>query len=295
VHYRAVGRVTLFDGTRVTLTGERAMDLREGSATVELIREKAKRRTSSGRFTSPASQIAELRQHILAHAVTKARLRAIRSMGIRSSYTRLELDQPFVVARLMATGETSDPALRKEFALMRMRTALGATMQMWGDGDGLSSPPRLADRPKAPPPVGSVPEEDEEDSSPLACTCCGVVLPNAQFVDGACPECGTLSTAAAGTRPGAAGGVAPSGPAAAATAGTPPSTRSGFTVPGRGPEGGKPIEEASRDSLVSWCNSIRRKLESGRTPAHYVDSDRRLLDAMDAELDRRDEANPYPW
>lgn len=62
---------------------------------------------------------------------------------------------------------------------------------------------------------------------------------------------------------------------------------SGFRVPGKGPEGGSPIEEASTEVLAEWEQTIRKKLRSGRTPEQYRDQDERLVEALRRELESR--------
>jgi hypothetical protein len=300
-HYRAVGYVTLFDGTRVALPpGEKIMDLREGSDAVEIIRKQAKfgrRRDKTG-----DSQIAELRQHIYSHAVTKARLRAVRSLGIRISYTRIELDEPFVIARLMATGETDDPELRRELTRMRMGAALGIMPNMWGP---IQQSPKTLGR--------SPVKHDEPSKNPdEPCHYCGSTERTSRldFVvhcqDPRCIQLGRADvareTSPRGTPPppnpaGANTPAAASGPpqARAAGAGAKTSELSGFRVPpGKGTDAGKPIEHAGKDTLVYWCDWIACKLQEGRTPSQYVASDTALVEAMRAELKRREDEDTFP-
>jgi hypothetical protein len=101
VHYRAVGYVRNFDGTRRTLPGNVEIDLRDGA---------------SGVAEMKPGELAIARKFILRLAESKAMNRAIRRLGIASSYTRRELDKPFVVTKIMFTGQTDDPKLRTLFA-----------------------------------------------------------------------------------------------------------------------------------------------------------------------------------
>jgi hypothetical protein len=143
VMFCAVGHYRHFDGTEVEISGTKEMDLREGSAQIAGKSEK---------------EIAMQRSHILAHAETKARLRAIAAMGIKRAYTADELKKPFVVARVMFTGQTSDPDLRREFAMMQARSFTASKAAMYGTPvPRLSLPPRSP----APPVSGSVYEDDE--------------------------------------------------------------------------------------------------------------------------------------
>jgi hypothetical protein len=117
--FRVVGRYYHFDGREQVISGVKEIDLREGSAQLELLRAGAR---SADRA---AQQVLVLRANIVGHAETKAKLRAIRSMGIKSGYFPRELEKPFVVARLSFTGQTEDAALRRRFSVMRLRSLMG--------------------------------------------------------------------------------------------------------------------------------------------------------------------------
>jgi hypothetical protein len=175
--YHAVGKYRQFDGSEVQIQGTKEMDLREGSAQYEALVERYESKLAywekSGRKGYPpkdprSGQIREMRLHILAHAESKARLRAIRSMGIKSSYTLQELEKPFVVARLMWTGRTNDPELRRLAFQMRANQMMGAGAAMYGAPP--AAMPALAPAapmgpalPAAvqPPPVGGGLDEDD--------------------------------------------------------------------------------------------------------------------------------------
>lgn len=130
VAFTAVGYVRNFDGSIRTLTGSKEMDLRPGSPQVDAFHDRAK----DGKDAE--KQIREMRLHILGHAETKAKLRAIRSMGIKTSYTKTDVEKPFAVARLMFTGRTEDPELRREFALLNARGMLGGIAALYGGSTG---------------------------------------------------------------------------------------------------------------------------------------------------------------
>jgi hypothetical protein len=140
-HFRAVGKVRMFDSSARTLTGEVEIDMREGSPQLEGMTTKA---------------IEQTRKFILRHAESKAKNRAVADMGVKRSYAPEELAKPFAVARLMWTGETSDPELRKEAFRMRAEAMGGATRALY--------PPQT--RPVLPafqghgaPPAGSVTDD----------------------------------------------------------------------------------------------------------------------------------------
>ena len=243
VHYRAVGTLRTFDGTELVITGEKEMDLRDGSPQIQSMLARSK----SGDITK---QLRELRLHILAHAESKAKNRAIRSIGLRASYSREELQKPFVVAKLMWTGQSDDPELRARFAEMTAARMLGGPRAMF------SAPPTPAPAApalKAPPPIGSVePEPDDE----------GFYAP---------PPSGGRTTIDA--------------PPASDSSPTSPSNET-WTIPG-GREKGAPLHEASEKSLEWWASKIAGDLEQGKTKPQFLEKDRALLAAMREELDRR--------
>lgn len=166
-HYRAVGYVRAFDGSMRTVTGEVEIDAREGSPLIGEIREKAAAR--SQKYGKPndggASQILELRKFLLRHAESKAKNRAIADMGVKRSYTKSELEKPFAVARLQWTGETSDPELKREFAMMHAERMLDGTSALYGRRSAMPAQPQPSPRAlqgHAPPPVGAV-NDDPDD------------------------------------------------------------------------------------------------------------------------------------
>ena len=157
--FRAVGTMRGFDGAPVTITGTKEMDLRPRSPQLDAIEARAKEGKSSEK------QIREMRLHILGHAESKARLRAIRSIGLRTSYDDKDLKKPFLVARLVFTGRTQDPTLEREFALMRAHAMLGSVSAMYG-----GPAPQLAPAPAQrmtvgvrPPPVGERREREIDE------------------------------------------------------------------------------------------------------------------------------------
>ena len=268
-HFRAVGTVREFDGTARTLISEKEVDVREGSPQVEAIVERcvAKVRRDNSRITEAEAQkrgrqagenqIREIRLHILGHAETKARLRAIRTLGIRTAYDPAELAKPFVVARVVWSGRTDDPVLRREFARTQQLAMLGAGAALFGSAAQPSAPETAAApaRPPVspPPPVGSV-EEPWDDES-------GVVDVPAE--DPAPPAAEQTETARKAPRK--SGGRAP-------------------VIPG-GKAKGTPLAEAEERDLTYWHKRIGEELEAGT--AKYPERDEALFQALDAELRRR--------
>lgn len=174
-HYRAVGFVRAFDGALRTLTGEVEMDLREGSPQVEEIRSKALSRNPDG--DGGKSQILEVRKFILRHAESKAKNRAIADMGVKRSYAPKELEKAFAVARIVWTGETDDPDLKREFARMHGERMMDGAAALYGRQPPALPPVRQqqpaaetrafqpaavpAFRGHAPPPIGAAAGDDE--------------------------------------------------------------------------------------------------------------------------------------
>jgi hypothetical protein len=115
--YRAVGGWTLFDGTFVTECAHRETDLMDGSDEAASMTEK---------------QLAIARKFILPLTESKAKNRVIRRLGLKSGYTKEELQKPFAVARLMFTGRTNDPELRKAFALMKAQQLTAGNAALFG-------------------------------------------------------------------------------------------------------------------------------------------------------------------
>lgn len=154
--FRAVGTVRNFDGSERTVSGEVEIDARKGSPQIEEICEKAKKGRNGPR--DPANQIRELRKFLLRHAESKARNRAIACMGVKRSYAPSELSKPFAVARIMWTGETSDPALRREAFLARQAAMSGSSALLYG-----AQRATAALTCHAPPPVGTARDTDGYD------------------------------------------------------------------------------------------------------------------------------------
>jgi hypothetical protein len=164
--WKVVGRYRRFDGTWTTIPAHKQMDLRDGSDLIVKLRKDA-----AARDRSADNQITELRSFIEEHAETKAMLRLIRAAaGMKTSYTRGELNKPFVAASLQITGQTDDPVLKRMF----MEEMLHGGNRTFGPAPAAPPPAALpaAQAPiqvtlEAPPPVGSVPL-DEDDTIPQA-------------------------------------------------------------------------------------------------------------------------------
>jgi hypothetical protein len=132
VVYKAVGIYRAFDGTPQIIQDEKLIDLREGSPTVVALIAKATRPKRGKVERDPRVQLAEARMHLYSTAVTKARLRAIRTLGVKTAYTEEELKKPFVVARSVFTGKTDDPELKRLYGERIADAFLGSTAALFG-------------------------------------------------------------------------------------------------------------------------------------------------------------------
>lgn len=152
-HYRVAGMYRSFDGQQAVITGEKIMDLRNGSPMALGMKE---------------AELSMARSHILSHAESKAKNRAIRSTGLRQSYSREELAKPFIAARLMFTGRTDDPELKCEFASQMAKSFTDSSATLYGP-----APSALPAEHKAspPPPVGSINDDDDAIPTHGEATC----------------------------------------------------------------------------------------------------------------------------
>lgn len=133
--YLAVGKMRDSDGTWITIFDEKENDLRDGSQQAKDMTEK---------------QLAMQRANIYSLTITKARNRAIRGRGVKCSYPKDELLKPFVAFKLVFTGESSDPEIRR----MKARAMVESQSMLYGP-----SPTTAALAP--PPPVAHVTADGE--------------------------------------------------------------------------------------------------------------------------------------
>ena len=176
--YTAVGYIFDFDGSEKTIIGTKAIDLRRGSALWEdahiRAREKAlddaegklkrgqhlsgdqKQRALEAGYAAAEKELRHARIHILSNAQSKAEHRAIRSIGLKSSYTKDELTKPFVAAKLIFTGESSNPVNSEIYARARAEKFLGSKRAAYGAPLALPPAPNMA-----PPPITRQLDEDD--------------------------------------------------------------------------------------------------------------------------------------
>jgi hypothetical protein len=282
-HYRAVGTIKGLDGTPQTLSGEKEMDLRDGSPQVEALHE---RKRGGG---DASNQIREMRLHILSHAETKSKLRAIRSVGIRTSYTEADLRKPFVIAKLMFTGRVpGNPELESRFAEMQAAQVLGGPRALYGAGLQAPIAPKLqAPAKHPPPPIGVVGAGDDDHFSDY--------VEHQEVID-APPELPRTRTEPSGRQANAARQQAPQDPQSAPTQQRLPQDSqgptgisedlSGIVIPG-GQEKGTPIEHASDGTLKYWHNRLAANLNKGDVEDRFIERDSLARDAMADEIAAR--------
>jgi len=135
VEFQAVGTILQLDGTERMITAVKRIDLRAdkslpiekwGSDAQEIARQAARDKRE------PWPQILQQRQHILSLAESKAKNRAIRSLGVRTAYEPSELAKGFAVLRLQFTGRSEDPEVEREVSMMIARRALGGSAMLFG-------------------------------------------------------------------------------------------------------------------------------------------------------------------
>lgn len=246
--WRVVGRIRNFDGTTREIGGSKQMDLRDGSEAAKQL---------------GAKELGQMRRFIMEHAETKARLRAVRSIGVATGYTKQDLQKPFVIAQLMLTGKVpGNPELETALALRLADAALAGASALYGAPAAHAQHVAPMLPRSAPPPVGSVPADDDDD------------LPDSWQQAPARTEQRQAQSEPvqqqAQARPAASGRV------------------SGFKIPG-GKEKDVALEAASDEALQWWSKRISTNLDSGES--RYPDRDQKLLDALHGEIDARAEAS----
>jgi len=169
--WEAMGEFPGFDLQMCTVPGNVEIDTREDGdirgAAAEEIRAKAERRRReypNDKNDGGDAQLLELRKFLTRHAESKAMNKAIGNYGVRRSYKRGELAaKPFAVAKLMFTGYSEDPEVRREFRKMIAEHFLGASTKVYGQqAPALPVPQPVQQLPqqsgafalRAPPPIG---------------------------------------------------------------------------------------------------------------------------------------------
>ena len=148
VEFKAVGILKKTDGTLQVLSGTKEIDLDAMEYELRLkLKETARRgKLKRGNQVLKADtqictqeieyrvskRMVEVQKHKVALAESGAKNRAIRSLGLKSSYTEEDLQKPFVVPRIDFNPELAlaDPELKREI----VREAMAAGTQLYGVG-----------------------------------------------------------------------------------------------------------------------------------------------------------------
>lgn len=161
-HYcraKAVGRVRNFDGTWRTIQDEKELDYRDGAPVIDGIRARAKKKNKPD---GGQGEINQKRQHIQSLCITEARLRAIRTLGVRTAYTAEELQKPFIVAQLVFDGRSEDPEARAYFRERIADSFMGSAKALYGGPPA----PQLESKGEPPPPLTAYGDAAQGDDGP---------------------------------------------------------------------------------------------------------------------------------
>lgn len=289
--YKAVGHYRQPDGSIITIVGDKEVDLREGSPLVvgvrqqqlEKAREIGKEKKWSEEFIQKYAkqradnQIMQARLHVMSLAQSKARNRAIRSLGVKAAYDPAEFAKPFAVLRTVWTGKTDDPVLRRLFAMETARAFLGTREMLYG-----------------PPPRG-IPVMDAEATEVPAKTDAGKSEPPkpAPAAEPAPKPAATAPKPAAAAPAPAATAPSPRPAPAAEPAGLPaaperPETSMKVTIRTQG--GGNPtLAEAVTADLEYWRDRIQKGKDEGTEEKRWAGKNTEKLNAINAELRYRKE------
>ena len=253
-HYSATGRYTAIDGTVRVISNQYDLDLRPSSRKVETLTE---------------GEVKQKRANLVKLAITGAMNRAIRkAFGIPQGMTEAEIAKPFVFARMIFTGRSEDPEVRRLFAHVEAQKQLMAASALYGVP---GSVPQLgggavghltAGQPVHVEPIGHVDVDPEDDPEPES-------------------------------------GPAPVAPAAAPP--IPPEARSpqpsggGHVVARENPNEWMPgrekvrVKDATDKDLEYWAKKIQKDFDSGNAAPQYAEGNRRKLAAIlyEQQLRRR--------
>lgn len=122
-----------FDGTVRTVPATKSSDLSDGSDEVEQIYLEADTKQKA------EARLRNKRHFIREHVDSGAKVRAMKDCQVKDYYSRDEIGRPFVVAKLVRTGQSDDPELQRQFALMQAEVALKAGSALFGSEIDLST------------------------------------------------------------------------------------------------------------------------------------------------------------
>ena len=267
IHYRAACYVKNFDTSVRLLSGEVILDYREGSDEVIKIREReekkareleAEGKTYFGDYGD--TEIRQIRSFLIRLAESKAKNRALRELGVRTSYVKEELkEKSFFVASLMFTAHSDNPETQRIFDLGVMGSMLGANAALFGApaaqrvlGAAVDVTPRSV-------PMQVAPTVTSDDELP----------PRTE------PRAAQPSSRAANAPRQQSTGAAPNGGAIDTTK---------VFMPGRGKG---MVSEASDKDLDYWWKRLGKDLQDGTVQADYRDRTERQFAAIEFERAKR--------
>lgn len=179
--FHAYGYVRELDGQLHPISGTKKEDWRDGSGSAqelykrmltsakkkndELLHPQSADRVKYEAFSKATNEINAKRLFLEENAETKAQLRAIRAYGIRHWYTREELQaKPFCVVKLIFTGHSDDPEVRKILAAKIADEHFKSVGLLYGGVERhLPAPPPEALRRDPPPPLGDFDPLEDDD------------------------------------------------------------------------------------------------------------------------------------
>jgi len=241
------GRYKQVDGTFRDIGQTCDMDFRAGSAQIA-------GKTEAG--------IAQLRATIRRKAETGAKLRALReAFGIEHGIPDNQIDRPFVFVRVVMTGRTDDPELRKLFGMMFVQQHLAASGALFGQMTPML--PTIGDAP-----IGQLAPAQKSD--------------NGLDDDEADTAAGTRAASPAVPPKPAPFPAEPPKPAPA------PANPAKTYLPGKGKG---TVAEALDKDLTYWEGKLRQKFDEGMDP-QYAHKDTVVLLTIRARM--RQKNLPFP-
>lgn len=152
-HYQAqaVGYVLDLSFQAAPIMGTVDMDYGPGSIGEEKVLADARDKAAAQKT------LREIRHFLSRHAESRAYLRAIRRLGIATSYTAEQLAKPFAALQLTWTGRSSDPETQRMFSKMTAERLLGASSALYGGKSEARVPEVTTSAPSAPPAIDATP------------------------------------------------------------------------------------------------------------------------------------------
>jgi len=153
--FRAVGIYTGNDGMPAMVSGTNRTDLRDGSPQAESFR-------NTKTKVMNEAMLRQQRQFFLAIAESKARARAFRkAIGLKGMFEQ-DILRPWVVFRLVLTGETDDPATALMYKRLVMTGSIQSKLALFG------APSRQLAAPVMAPALPAAQFDDDEYDDPVA-------------------------------------------------------------------------------------------------------------------------------